>query len=63
MQQLKKEEIDRNNTFIYLHNTRPSRLGLNMPVEIYPTDKTIQTIIIKTIQIIIMDMDHQNIMK
>ena len=35
MQQLQKEEIDRNNTSIYLHNTRPSRLGLNMPVGIY----------------------------
>ena len=39
MQQLKKEEIDRNNTSIYLHNTRPSRLDLNMPVGIYSPNR------------------------
>ena len=39
MQQLKKEEIDRNNIFIYLHDTMSSRLGLNMPVRIYTPNR------------------------
>ena len=59
MQQLKKEEIDRNNiTFIYLHD---SRLGLNMSVRVdAPTDRAIQT----TCRVIItMDMDYQNTIK
>ena len=35
LQQLMKEEIDRNNTFIYSHDTRRSRLGVNMLIIIY----------------------------
>ena len=59
MQQLKREEIDRNNRpFIYLHDIR---LGLNMPVRVdAPTDRDIQT---TGLMMITMDINYQNIIK
>ena len=59
LQQLMKEEIDRNNTFIYSHDTRRGRLGVNMLIRIYTPNRQSYSVLV----IITMDIDYQNIIK